>query len=222
DFGDPTIGTDYTFCVLDGAGTLQLAATTPADPCADDELCWRSTAADAYGYSTVPRVYGVPGLTRIALKAGAAGHATIRTLGGLGRASVRTRPCGGHFRSERGGRVGGTDRVDPDPAAPHRGGRGVAGQSRYDARVDARADGGRCDQRGGVEGAAGTLGRAGGRDPSPRGSPDGHRRRTGAPGPGHHRSRGVRGHAARRVGAAQLRRARAIGAALDRGRTITP
>jgi len=92
DFGDPTTGTDYTFCVLDGAGTLQLAATTPADPCADDELCWRSTAADAYGYSTVPRVYGVPGLTRIALKAGAAGHATIRTLGGVDSFGVPSPP----------------------------------------------------------------------------------------------------------------------------------
>ena len=83
DFGDPTDATDLTLCVLDGSGALKLAATTPANPCAPNELCWHATS-DAYAYSGVGHVSGcLDGLTRIGLRPGAAGKARIRTQGGV-------------------------------------------------------------------------------------------------------------------------------------------
>ena len=83
DFGDPTDATDLTLCVLDGSGALKLAATTPANPCAPNELCWHATS-DAYAYSGVGHVSGcLAGLKRIGLRPGAAGKARIRTQGGV-------------------------------------------------------------------------------------------------------------------------------------------
>ena len=69
DFGDPTVGTSYAFCLYDASGAAQplLAAEAPADSTCAVEECWEVYAANTV-YLYVDGRHVVGGLALLKLK----------------------------------------------------------------------------------------------------------------------------------------------------------
>lgn len=86
-FGDPLTSTDYAICLYDGT-TLRNAWFVPAAGECGASSCWRTAGG---GYRYVDKAAGNAGVTKIVLKAGAAGKGRIDVKGkGSGLALAAT------------------------------------------------------------------------------------------------------------------------------------
>src|SRR5262249_34583559 len=79
--GDPTTTTDYAICVYDtpgGSTALRLRAVAPAGGMCGSRACWKSTSA---GFTYANSDATPEGLTKLTLKSGTAGKASISLAG---------------------------------------------------------------------------------------------------------------------------------------------
>jgi hypothetical protein len=78
ELGDPTATTDYTLCLFDGTGLLQLSASVPAGGSCDGNDCWR---ARPKGYKYTDPLRRAAGITKIKLSSGEAGKSGAQVVG---------------------------------------------------------------------------------------------------------------------------------------------
>jgi hypothetical protein len=78
ELGDPTVSTDYTLCLFDGSGRLQLSASVPAGGSCDGADCWR---ARPKGYKYTDKLRSAAGITKIKLTSGDPGKSGAQVVG---------------------------------------------------------------------------------------------------------------------------------------------